>query len=69
MELVELALDLATRLLQPGGALVVKCFEGAGIDRFREECRALFDKVVNYKPDASRSASREFYLIGLGYRG
>ena len=69
MELTELALDLATRILKPHGALVVKCFEGAGTDEFRDACRAAFRKVVNHKPDASRSSSREFYLIGLDYRG
>ena len=69
MELTELARDLATRILKPHGALVVKCFEGAGTDEFRDACRAAFRKVVNHKPDASRSSSREFYLIGLDYRG
>ena len=69
MELAELALDLARQVLQPGGAFVVKCFEGAGIEAFRRDCGGLFGKIASYKPDASRSASREFYLVALAYRG
>lgn len=69
MELAELTLDLARRVLRPGGAMVVKCFEGAGIDEFRRDCRAEFGRVVNHKPDASRSASREFYLVATGFSG
>jgi len=69
MELAELSLDLAARTLQPGGSLLVKCFEGAGIDRFRGDCRRVFRRVANHKPDASRSESREFYLIATDFKG
>jgi len=69
MHLVELALDMAQQVLRPGGAFVCKVFHGEGFDNWMKECRLHFDKVVTRKPDASRSRSREVYLIGRGFRG
>ena len=34
--LTELALEFACSTLRPGGALVMKCFEGSGVDEIRE---------------------------------
>ncbi len=66
MYLAELALDFATRVLRPGGAFLTKAFQGEGIDAYRRQMRADFDSVLTRKPDASRSQSREFYLLGKG---
>ncbi len=62
--LVELALDFARDALRPGGALLVKCFEGEGIDQLRQKFHQSFQAVRNFKPDASRSRSREVYVLG-----
>jgi 23S rRNA (uridine2552-2'-O)-methyltransferase len=69
MYLAELALDLAREVLKPGGALVVKLFQGEGFDGFLRELRGLFAQVLSRKPKASRPESRELYLVGKGYRG
>jgi 23S rRNA (uridine2552-2'-O)-methyltransferase len=37
MYLAELALDLAKNVLAPGGALLVKAFQGEGIDEFKRD--------------------------------
>ena len=66
--LSELAMDFARTHLKPGGALLVKCFQGAGVDELRREMSALFDSVVVRKPKASRDRSREFFLLGRGCR-
>ena len=66
--LVDLVLDVSTRILEAGGSLLVKCFEGSGIDGVRHLFRESFRQVNNVKPDASRSRSREIYLLGRGYR-
>ena len=68
MYLVELAVDVSNRILRPGGSLLVKCFEGSGIDEVRQSFRESFQQVNNYKPEASRSRSREVYLLGRGFR-
>ena len=64
--LVELALEFAEKMLKPGGNLLVKAFEGEGIDTLRLQFRKSFGKYVNLKPKASRGRSREIYLAGLG---
>jgi len=63
MHLAELALDLAARVLRPGGDLLVKVFQGAGYEEFVKALRAGFATVVVRKPKASRSRSREVYLL------
>ncbi len=66
LHLAELALDFARRVLKPRGALLVKCFEGAGSQALRAEFARYFGQVLVRKPDASRDRSREHYLIGRG---
>jgi len=68
MYLAELALDLAREVLKPGGALVVKLFQGEGFDGFLREMRVAFAQVLSRKPKASRPESRELYLVGKGFR-
>lgn len=63
MALAELALDTATRVLNPEGAFVVKVFQGAGFDEFVAALRTVFGNVKVRKPEASRSRSREVYLV------
>lgn len=69
MHLVELALDMAQRVLKPGGSFVCKVFHGEGFDAWMKDCKALFDKASSRKPGASRARSREVYLVAKGYRG
>lgn len=65
--LVELALDLAREQLKPGGAMVLKLFQGSGFDAFLRDLRGSFRQVVNRKPNASRPESRELYLVAKGF--
>ena len=67
MYLCELTLDLARSVLKPGGSMLLKLFQGEGSDAFVKECRNSFRKVVIRKPAASRSRSREVYLLALNY--
>lgn len=68
MYLVELALDMARQVLKPGGAFVSKVFHGEGFDLWMKECKTRFSQVATRKPDASRSRSREVYLVAKGFR-
>ena len=65
MELAELALDFSVRHLQPGGAFLVKLFQGAGFEDYVKLMRSHFARVVTRKPKASRDRSSELYLLGL----
>ena len=67
MYLAELALDMAKKVLAPGGSLLVKVFQGEGTDDFRRELQHSFAKLVTRKPKASRAESREAYLLASGY--
>lgn len=67
--LVELALDMARRVLAPGGSFVAKVFHGEGFDELFRECRESFDKVLTRKPQASRPRSREVYMVARDFRG
>jgi 23S rRNA (uridine2552-2'-O)-methyltransferase len=69
MFLCELALDLAGRVLRPGGDFLIKVFQGEGFDVFHKSVRQVFDKVQMRKPLSSRDRSREQYLLGRGFRG
>jgi 23S rRNA (uridine2552-2'-O)-methyltransferase len=67
MYLVELAFDFADKMLKPGGTMLVKVFNGAGFDKLVKTARASFEKVTIRKPSASRSRSKETYLLAKGY--
>jgi 23S rRNA (uridine2552-2'-O)-methyltransferase len=67
--LVESALELAERVMRPRARFVAKVFEGdlvAGLDAV---ARPKFTKWIHTKPPASRAASSELYVIGLGFLG
>jgi len=67
MYLAELALELARKVLKPGGDLLVKVFNGEGIDVFKQELRKDFKTLIVRKPKASRPRSPEIYLLARGY--
>ena len=66
LQLCELALEFAQSHLKPGGAFLVKAFQGAGYAGFLAEMRRSFNSVVSRKPKASRGESAEMYLVGKG---
>ncbi|MBK5931699.1 23S rRNA (uridine(2552)-2'-O)-methyltransferase RlmE [Halochromatium salexigens] len=63
MYLVELAIDFAAQYAKPGSSLVVKAFQGEGFDQTLKDLRQVYKQVHIRKPAASRSASREVYLV------
>ena len=67
MDLAELALDFAQKILKPNGTMLIKVFQGAGFDTLVTATRASFKKVSIRKPMASRAQSREMYLLAKGY--
>ncbi len=69
MYLCELALDFARQTLNPGGSIFFKVFQGEGFDAFFNELRLDFSILKTRKPCASRSRSRETYLLAKDFRG
>ncbi len=68
LELLEAVLECCRAVLREGGTLLVKLFEGEQAQSFRAHCESLFTRVATRKPPASRSQSREFYLLAVGFR-
>ncbi|MBK9131058.1 MAG: 23S rRNA (uridine(2552)-2'-O)-methyltransferase RlmE [Gammaproteobacteria bacterium] len=65
--LAELALEVARKVLHPGGDMLIKMFQGAGLDDYIKELRRSFRKVIHRKPQASRARSREVYVLGRDF--
>jgi 23S rRNA (uridine2552-2'-O)-methyltransferase len=69
MGLIDVATEAAMRWLKPGGSLVVKMFQGEGVDGWVKDMRRYFQKAQLAKPAASRAESREVYGIATGFTG
>ncbi|XP_019171923.1 PREDICTED: uncharacterized protein LOC109167358 [Ipomoea nil] len=54
--------------LQPGGHLVIKLLESEEIKEIGQICKSVFRKTSWLRPKATRSCSREIYLICQGLR-
>jgi 23S rRNA (uridine2552-2'-O)-methyltransferase len=68
LELAELALEMATRVLKPGGDALIKTFQGGGFPDLMQAVRGSFARVAPLKPAASRSRSPEIYLLARQFR-
>jgi 23S rRNA (uridine2552-2'-O)-methyltransferase len=68
MYLSELALDMAERVLKPGGDALIKVFQGSGFQELVQSARGRFGRVKLVKPQASRSRSPEMYLLARQLR-
>lgn len=68
MDLAELALDFSRAWLKPGGAFLIKLFQGVGFDDYLRVLRGNFTRVTMRKPQASRSRSREVYALATGFK-
>lgn len=66
MHLAELAMAFADDHLRPGGALLIKLFQGTGFDDYVRELRKRYAKVAIRKPAASRKRSPEVYALAQG---
>lgn len=64
-ELFMRAVDVAEKMLAPGGSFVGKLFMGEDFARARDRLRDLFDEVRVLRPEATRSQSYEVFLVGL----
>ena len=67
LALLDEALAFAREVLRPGGDVLFKAFQGEGIDALTRELRRDFRTVKTLKPKASRSESREIYLLARSF--
>jgi 23S rRNA (uridine2552-2'-O)-methyltransferase len=69
VSLVEAAYDFACQHLASGGHFVAKLFLGGTESSLVTSMKQHFRTVRYVKPQASRSESREIYLVSQGFRG
>ena len=67
LELCEMALQTAHRLLKPGGNFVCKIFDSGDAMGFRDELKRNFKSVQLLRPKSVQNSSKEFFMIGMGY--
>lgn len=68
MHLAELARDFAAVHLKPGGAFLIKLFQGRDYDAYLKSLRQGYERVSIRKPKASRARSPEVYALATGKR-
>ena len=64
--LCEAALAVADQVLAAGGHFVCKIFQGSDYKTFTDAVRSRFERQTATRPQGTRKASREVFVIGLG---
>ena len=65
-DLCTTALSIAQMTLTTGGSFVCKIFQGEDFKTFIDSVRSAFKNHKIFKPQSSRKASKEIYVIGFG---
>ncbi|MDO5651337.1 MAG: RlmE family RNA methyltransferase [Moraxella sp.] len=63
--LCELAVEFALSVLDDGGALIMKVFQGEGSQELRADMQKKFTKIKSIKPSASRARSKEMFWVAI----
>ena len=64
IELLNIEIYLINKYLVKGGSFLAKCFQGSSFDYLKDFMKENFKEVVRIKPEASRTSSKECYLLG-----
>lgn len=68
LSLVEKVFELSEYFLKTNGNLVVKVFDSSDAQEFLKKQRVLFKEWHLLKPKSTRSVSKEFFVIGKGFK-
>ena len=68
LHLAEVVTEIALSTLNDSGNLLIKLFQGKGTDEFLNEIRKLFRTVRIIKPKASKTNSREIYMLATNMK-
>ena len=66
--LVQQVFALLPEYLKPGGHLVLKAFDSHTVQKFLKQQKCLFERFTHFKPQSTRSSSKEFFVIGKGHK-
>jgi 23S rRNA (uridine2552-2'-O)-methyltransferase len=67
--IAEAVLDFAETILDKGGSLVIKVFQGGTEKELLDRLKRLFESVKHVKPPSSRKESSELYVVAMGFKG
>lgn len=68
LEIGQRALTIAESVLEKGGQLVIKIFQGGQEKQLLDQLRKKFVKARAFKPDASRKESKELFFLGFKHK-
>ena len=68
MALVEAASDFAIKYLKKDGCFVAKVLDAGPGPEIQRLVNKKFERVINFKPKASRANSSERYLVAIGFK-
>jgi len=69
LNLVEMVFYHLPNMLKQDGNFVIKVFDSNDAQQYLKQQRPLFKKLQFLKPKSTRSVSKEFFVIGLGFKG
>ena len=69
LALVEKVFEIMPAFLKEGGNFVIKVFDSNDAQVFLKKNKNLFKSFNYFKPKSTRSVSKEFFVIGIGYQG
>ncbi len=67
LELAGFVRDISTQLLVPDGSMLIKLFQFPGTNGYIVDLKGWFSSIARRKPESSRKASRELYVVAKGF--
>ncbi len=68
LQLVEMVFYHLPNFLKEGGNFVIKVFDSNDAQQYLKQQRHMFEKFHFLKPKSTRSVSKEFFVIGIGFK-
>lgn len=68
MDLINVVIEIADNILEEGGNVVIKAFQGGEYKHLINDLKKRFKILKTTKPPSSRKKSREMYIVGIGFK-
>jgi 23S rRNA (uridine2552-2'-O)-methyltransferase len=68
LELVQKVIDILPKILKENGNFVIKVFESQEAQDYFKSIKDIFQKISFLRPKSTRSVSKEYFVIGEGYK-
>lgn len=69
LQLVEMVFYHLPNFLKVGGNFVIKVFDSHDAQQYLKQQKSQFENYHYLKPKSTRSVSKEFFVIGTGFKG